>query len=242
MWFESTIGKRRPQKFSCCAPLSHSSKGNRVSPPEDSALALIQRIANDLVKSSELMIQVSKIWSDSDNYRSTIPGCGQEAWWDIRKELAEFRTLKEHWQLNQPFLWTDFERPIGDFFSLGDPALVGVTYAVKRAKKVWAMLAQAGELLPIQIEKFGEAFVLHVLSSGEAIDFERSETRKLSNGNRVVYKPVVHSSRMVCGKIMRLRDLPLQLLVSSEQNACELYADYVRCNLTGLYFESIGTS
>jgi hypothetical protein len=107
------------------------------------------------------------------------------------------------------------------------------------ARRIWQILETAGEFLTIEIEGFGEALLLHVLKSGKAVDLDRSETQKLSNGNVVVIRPVLRTSALRNAGIVRLEDLQAQLVLTEAEQGDSFQGDYARHRLTGLNFEVI---
>jgi hypothetical protein len=111
--------------------------------------------------------------TDIENYRFVTSGMGVEAWMSLGREMRDFAPRGNRWKPGV-FFWQNFDKPHGTFFSTGDPMFVGVTYEARRSSKIWQQLEKSGELLPIAIEGYGEALLLRVLNSGEAVDWSKS--------------------------------------------------------------------
>jgi hypothetical protein len=183
-------------------------------------------------------MNVFKVRPDYDDHRHVFPGSGKEKWMETGRKLLGFSCEAATWDPPM-FFWGEREKPVGDFFGIGDPSLLGITYNVKRCGFVWDMLTASGEFLPIQIEDYGEALILHVTKSRIAINYERSRTQKFQNGKIMVIQPVLNADGLLPNELLRLPDMPTSVLMTESGTGACFRTEYARYNLTGLCFEML---
>lgn len=183
------------------------------------------------------MKHIFKLLADAENYRMVVPGMGVEAWMALGRQMLDFEPAGDRWKPGL-FRWHNLSVPCGTFFSTGDRAMIGVTYDAKRSRSLWNELEKCGELLPIQIEEYGEAFAWRILNTSDVIDWSRSRFQTLANGNRVVTKAVLRQESFVEGGFLRSGEMPLSPLYFRDEST-SFFREYTRCNMTGLIFEGM---
>jgi hypothetical protein len=120
--------------------------------------------------------------------------------------------------------------PVADFFNFYTSGVLCLRERVLDLDAARVELSRIGELLPAF---FGDepVVVLHLLNEKREIDIEKSTTRRLMNGNMVVYKPVF-LSRDKCSDWIFAIDGDVSLYAGDPFKRF-----YERFQLSGLKFE-----
>lgn len=186
------------------------------------------------------MKDVFRMLADSENYRFAIPGFGTEAWMALGKELLDFEPAGNRWNPGL-FRWNSIEVPCGTFFSTGDHAMIGVTSEAKKSPALWREMENAGELLPFQIDEYGEVFAWRILRNRKVVNWSLSRFTTLKNGNRVVTKPVLKPEAFEEEGFLRSEEMPLRPLYFRNKFS-KFLLEYKNCQMTGLIFDQLEAS
>ena len=190
-------------------------------------------LADDPLKAEYTKMRASHVSADALNYRRVHTAIGVDAWRELWNSLLPHNAVADGWQ-KQLFFWNTCDETVGDFFDVASQTLIGVNHSAKRAAKVWNLMEKCGELLPIEIEGHGEAFLLHVAAQREALDFEHSKFIPI--GDKKLVRQMVLADRSLVGEeLFRMKSNPLSVILSWGETE-DFFREYRKNNLTGLSF------
>ena len=126
------------------------------------------------------------------------------------------------------------DRPIPDFVDCGH--FLGFTDRVLEIPEMKAWLENAGELLPIYLNGFGQGSILHCLKFIDAVSFTYSKGRKGTRGwhfDKLVLRPICLSASCI---FMPTESVMLLLADTMDGTSASFRHVYEREGLTGLEF------